>query len=67
MILSASSILEAITKNDIVIVPYDRNCLGTNSYDVHLSKFLACYTDEIIDAKNITKSSTLRSRRKASF
>ena len=51
MILSDRSILEAINKNDIVIDPYDRNCLGTNSYDVHLSKFLACYTDEIIDAK----------------
>ena len=51
MILSDRSILEAITKNDIVIDPYDRNCLGTNSYDVHLSKFLACYIDEIIDAK----------------
>ena len=37
MILSDSSILDAISKNDIVIEPYDRNCLGTNSYDVHLS------------------------------
>lgn len=51
MILSDSSILDAISCNDIVIEPYDRNCLGTNSYDVHLSKFLACYIDEIIDAK----------------
>ena len=25
--------------------------LGTNSYDVHLSKYLACYIDEVIDAK----------------
>ena len=51
MILSDSSILEAISKNDIVIEPYDRDCLGTNSYDVHLSKHLVCYVDEIIDAK----------------
>ncbi|MEC8244164.1 MAG: dCTP deaminase [Verrucomicrobiota bacterium] len=51
MILSDRSILEAITTHDIVIDPYDRDCLGTNSYDVHLSKFLACYNDEIIDAK----------------
>ena len=51
MILSDSSILDAISKNDIVIEPYDRDCLGTNSYDVHLSKHLACYVDEIIDAK----------------
>jgi dCTP deaminase len=51
MILSDRSILEAISKNDIVIEPYSRDCLGTNSYDVHLSKYLACYIDEIIDAK----------------
>ncbi len=55
MILSDSSILDAIGANDIVIDPYDRSCLGTNSYDVHLSKFLACYVDEIIDAKKHNK------------
>ena len=51
MILSDSSILHAIEKKDIVIEHYDRCCLGTNSYDVHLSKFLACYVDDVIDAK----------------
>jgi len=55
MILSDSSILQAIEKNDIVIEPYDRSCLGTNSYDVHLSKFLACYVDDVIDAKKHNK------------
>lgn len=51
MILSDTSILQAIETKDIVIEPYDRACLGTNSYDVHLSKNLACYIDDIIDAK----------------
>ena len=51
MILSDGAILEAIEKRDIVIEPYDRSCLGTNSYDVHLSPHLACYVDEVIDAK----------------
>ena len=51
MILSDRSILNAIETRDIVIEPYDRSCLGTNSYDVHISKYLACYIDEIIDAK----------------
>jgi dCTP deaminase len=55
MILSDSSILDAISTHDIVIDPYDRSCLGTNSYDVHLSKFLACYVDEIFDAKKHNK------------
>ena len=52
MILSDRSILEAISTKDIVIEPYDRACLGTNSYDVHLSQYLACYIDEVIDAKS---------------
>jgi len=51
MILSDKRILEEIDKGTIVIEPYDRNCLGTNSYDVHLSQFLAVYDDEILDAK----------------
>ena len=51
MILSDQSILQAIESRDIVIDPYDRECLGTNSYDVHLSRHLACYVDEVIDAK----------------
>ena len=54
MILSDRSILEAISTHDIVIDPFERDCLGTNSYDVHLSKFLACYVDEIIDAVSYT-------------
>lgn len=51
MILSDKKILEAIASGEIVIEPYDRACLGTNSYDVHLSPFLATYKDEVLDAK----------------
>lgn len=51
MILSDKRILDEIEKGTIVIEPYDRNCLGTNSYDVHLSQFLAVYTDDVLDAK----------------
>ncbi len=51
MILSDSSIKSAIVTGEIVIEPYDPTCLGTNSYDVHLSKFLAVYENEILDAK----------------
>jgi dCTP deaminase len=51
MILSDSKILEAIAKKEIVIEPYDRECLGTNSYDVHLGKHLAVYVDPILDAR----------------
>ena len=51
MILTDLAILKAIEEGDILVEPYDRNCLGTNSYDVHLSKYLACYIDDVIDAK----------------
>ena len=51
MILSDTRILEEISKGTIKIEPYDRECLGSNSYDVHLGKWLATYKEHIIDAK----------------
>jgi len=51
MILSDSEILAAVERGDIVIDPYDRECLGTNSYDVHLSRHLATYRNRVLDAK----------------
>ncbi len=51
MILSDKKILEAIEAGDIVIEPFRRECLGTNSYDVHLGKWLARYKDHILDAR----------------
>jgi dCTP deaminase len=51
MILSDQEILKEMEKGTIKISPYRRECLGTNSYDVHLGKSLAVYTDKILDAK----------------
>jgi len=51
MILSDTRILEEIGKGTIKVEPYHRECLGSNSYDVHLGKWLAKYKDEILDAK----------------
>jgi dCTP deaminase len=51
MILSDKKILEAVAAGLIVIEPFDRACLGTNSYDVHLSKHLAVYNDAVLDAR----------------
>ena len=51
MILSDTRILEEIEKGTIRISPYDRSCLGSNSYDVHLSKNLATYEHAELDAK----------------
>lgn len=51
MILSDKNILAGIDKGEIVIEPFRRDCLGTNSYDVHLSKHLAIYKDQVLDAR----------------
>jgi dCTP deaminase len=51
MILSDKKILEAIAIGEIVIEPFDPACLGTNSYDVHLGRYMAYYKDRVLDAK----------------
>ena len=78
MILSDKKILQSIEDGEIVIEPFRRDCLGTNSYDVHLGKWLAIYKDHILDARkhneiqyfeiykgNTMKFNTLKSRRRA--
>jgi dCTP deaminase len=51
MILSDKKILLAIEQGAILIEPFDINCLGTNSYDVHLGKYLATYKNRELDAR----------------
>ena len=51
MILSDKRILEEMQKGTIKIEPYRRECLGSNSYDVHLGKHLATYTNLELDAR----------------
>jgi dCTP deaminase len=51
MILTDTEILAEIRQGTIVVKPYNRKFLGSNSYDVHLGKWLALYDDEILDAK----------------
>ena len=51
MILTDKQILDAIEEGSIVISPYDRESLGSNSYDVHLASALAIYRGAVLDAK----------------
>ena len=51
MILTDKQILDAMGNGSIVISPYRRDCLGSNSYDVHLSPMLATYREAVLDAK----------------
>ena len=55
MILTDVQILKAIQRGDIVVTPFDRAKLGTNSYDVHLSPHFAVYEDHELDAKKHNK------------
>ncbi|OKL41306.1 dCTP deaminase [Pontibacter flavimaris] len=51
MILSDKQILEEMEKGTILVEPFDRASLGTNSYDVRLGRYLALYKDEVLDAR----------------
>ncbi len=51
MILTDTQILAEMRKGTIVISPFHRRYLGSNSYDVHLGRWLALYRDEILDAR----------------
>jgi len=57
LILSDKKILEEIKNGNILIEPFRRENLGTNSYDVHLGKWLAVYKNDILDAKAHNKIS----------
>lgn len=51
MILTDQEILNSMEKGEIKVSPFRRDCLGSNSYDVHLGSTLATYVDETLDAK----------------
>ena len=51
MILSDRQILAEMKLGTIVIRPFKRKYLGSNSYDVHLGEWLAMYDEEILDSK----------------
>jgi len=51
MILTDGEIMRAIEDGEIVVSPFDRKCLGTNSYDVHLGDTLAVYTSRVLDSR----------------
>lgn len=50
MILSDSEILKQMEFDDIVIIPFNRDQLGSNSYDVRLGKILKQYYCTFLDA-----------------
>jgi len=51
VILTDAGILSEMEKGNIVIEPFDKSALGSNSYDVHLGPFLGEYKTLPLDAK----------------
>lgn len=51
MVLSDAEILRQIDAGRILIEPFRREALGSNSYDVHLSPYLAVYESAALDAR----------------
>lgn len=52
MVLSDSKILDNIAAGNIVIEPFNRDNLGTNSYDLTLRDELFIYQDIVLDVMN---------------
>jgi dCTP deaminase len=55
MILTDKEIQKAMASGEIVIDPFRESSLGTNSYDVHLGRWLAVYENRELDAKKHNK------------
>ena len=55
MLLSDREILKCLRKKKIVIKPFHRERLGSNSYDVCLSPNFAVYREKSLDAKKENK------------
>jgi dCTP deaminase len=60
MILSDTQILAEIRRGAIVIEPFNRKNLGSNSYDVDLGNWLAISRDEILDTRKHNRVNFIR-------
>jgi dCTP deaminase len=58
VILTDLEILKHINEGLIKIEPFRPESLGSNSYDVHLGKTLAVYSDSVLDARKHNKIET---------
>jgi dCTP deaminase len=55
MILTDRKILQEMKRGTIVIEPFERKYLGSNSYDVHLGNWLGAYKDDLLDCRRHNK------------
>jgi dCTP deaminase len=60
MILGSADIRRRVELGDIILSPFRPECLGPNSYDVHLSEYLAIYKAELLDCKRSYDNAMIR-------
>lgn len=51
MILTKQKILDEISRKNILIEPFKDDCIGPNSYDIHLGRYLGVYSNRVLDAR----------------
>ena len=60
MKLADSEILKSIEKNEIRIEPFNKEQLGSNSYDVTLDEKLIVYNEKVLDSKKKNNFSEIK-------
>ena len=63
MILSDKEILKEIENSHILIEPFRIECLGSNSYDVHLGRYLSVYKARELDARSHNEINEILARK----
>lgn len=58
--LTGNEIRNQYYAGNIVIEPFDEACVGPNSYDVHLSGELFCYTEATLDSRRENRGTTFK-------
>ncbi len=60
MILTDNQILEEMKKGTIIVRPFNKKYLGSNSYDIHLGDTLKIYNERTLDPKKENKTVTIK-------
>lgn len=58
--LSGEEILNQMEKGNIVIEPFDSECIDSNSYNLHLGDELVVYDADVLECKKPTNTKTIK-------
>lgn len=57
--LSGEEIMKQMEEGNIVIKPFDIECVGSNSYYVHIGNELVIYEEDVLECKKPSKTRTI--------